>query len=300
MELNSVGKGQALPRRGYSGLESDPRGTTFAWTIEPKVGHYFPPADPNHAYIFEFKSLDSMNPEIMNGMRLTVNGESVPLWKQGEKWPLIYSAWVPSHLLRTDAWNELTLHTPDPISPKAAGRGQDFRELGIMVDWLSFNVVDGFAAFPSPPPKELLSQLQGWVEVDGPDSRITYYRPGNFSADFARLPVDSGWSSANAERADRPFRLLEGSGQISLQFPKGRSQVSFSVLKDTWDVETSTVELEVEGIGKLPLSRREEGWETVYEGEFESDGGLTTLTFSKSSFFATDPKLGVLTIRRTP
>ena len=300
MELNATSKGQAVPRRGYSGLESDPRGLTFAWTIEPRVDHYFPPADPNHAYIFEFKGLDSMNPDIMNGTQLTVNGEPVPLWKQGERWPLIYSAWVPSNLLKTDAWNQLTLHTPEPISPKAAGRGQDFRELGIMVDWLSFNMVDGFAAFGSAPPQELLSHLQGWVEVDGPDSRIVYYRPGDFTADFARLPVDSGWSAANAERADRPFRRLEGSGKVTLQVPEGRRQISFTVLKDTWDEETSTVELEVEGAGKIPLNRREEDWETVYQGEFESGGAETTLTFSKSSFFAADPKLGVLTIRKTP
>ena len=59
-------------------------------------------------------------------------------------------------------------------------------------------------------------------------------------------------------------------------------------------------ELEVEGAGKIPLNRREEDWETVYQGELESGGAETTLTFSKSSFFAADPKLGVLTIRKTP
>ena len=169
-----------------------------------------------------------------------------------------------------------------------------------MVDWLSFNVVDGFAAFSSAPPQELLSDLEGWATADGPDSSLIYYRPGHFTTDFARLPVGSGWSAANAERADRPFRRLEGAGEVSLQIPEGRHQISFTVLKDTWDEETSAVELEVEGAGKLPLNRREEGWETVYEGEIEGSGAETKLIFSKSSFFAADPKLGVLTIRKTP
>ncbi len=298
MELNSTGKGQAVPRRGYSGLESDPRGMTFSWTIEPKVDHYFPPADPGHAYIFELKGLDSMNPDIKNEMQLTVNGKPVALWTRGEKWPLTYSAWIPSSLLKTDAWNQLTLHTPAPISPKAAGRGQDFRELGIMVDWIAFDMVEGFAAFGSAPPQELQNQFEGWTEVEGPDSSVIYYRPGDFSADFARLPVGTGWSAANAERADRPFRRLEGSGELSLLLPEGRHQLSFSVLKDTWDQETPNIELTLEGVGKLPLSRREESWETIYEAEFEGKGELTKLTFSNSSFFTADPKFGVLSIRK--
>ena len=297
MELNSVGKGQAIPRRGYGGLEINPDGSTFAWTFEAAVRHYFPPAIPDKAYIFKLRGLDSLSPEFVGGMTLTVNGKPIPLWSPGDSWPMTFAAYVPPDFLKTDSWNNLVLHTPPPVSPKSVGRGSDFRELGIMVDSVSFSAIDGFAEFPSPLPEEALRKFEGWVRDENPAGTVRFYRPGDFSADFARLPVAEGWSKADGDRADRPYRRLDGSGKLNLQLPAGRHRISFTVLKEVPGEKTPTVEVAVEGAGDIYLTRRESEWETTFEGEFDSPGGLGKLTFFSSQSFGEEPMMGVLTIR---
>ncbi|MCA9779618.1 MAG: hypothetical protein KC800_22980, partial [Candidatus Eremiobacteraeota bacterium] len=297
MEFNSVGKGQTIPRRGYSGLEINPDGSTFAWSIEPAIRHYFPPTQPGKAYLFELRGLDSLNPDFIGGLTLSVNGAPVTLWTRDENWPLTFNAYIPSGMLKTDDWNSLVVHTPAPVTPKSVGRGSDFRELGVMVDRVSFSAIDGFVKFDSPPPEGTLKEFQGWTEEQGQGAEVIFYRPGDFSADFARLPVREGWSKADADMGDRPYRRLDGSGKLSLQLPAGRHRISFTVLKEIPGEKTPTVEMTVEGAGDIYLTRRESDWETTFEGDLDSPGGLCKLTFFSSQSFGEEPMMGVLTIR---
>lgn len=306
LEFTSIPPDAPLPFRGYSGIETDQVGNSFAWSVRNRVEHFLP-ADGSGDQILQFGLINALN---LDGgtIELSVNGTRVDLWSDGEDWPRHYTAWVPAAVLKDTGLNDISLQTPQPISPADRGLGTDTRQLGMQMDWISLSEVEGFAQFLSPPPKSVAESFYGdaWVvrtrldaqpastgwtetgegfreassQVELPEKGpIWFYRPGDFIADFARLPVGSGWSKAGADSGARPLRYLEGDGRLTLQVPPGRRSVSFTVLKSEYEDRPPKIELSIDGKpAVLKVTERE--LETRYSTEIEFQGGKTEFVFS--------------------
>jgi len=276
-----------IPFHGYSGLEMDSLGRTFCWTDEQRVEHFLPVVNPRTDHILELHALHALNPDFEQGVKLEVNGRPVTI-RDGEGWPRTYSAWIPSDLLNR-GFNRFTLITPDPVKPEE----NDVRELGLRVDWISLSPVLGFAHFSVAPTRDILNSFpEGWVAAETV-APVWLYRPGNFSTDFARLPVGSGWSEGTADRGARATRYLEGEGHLEMTLPSGRTRVTFTVLKETEGEDGPEMSLSIDGT-PLALTRTESPWETSYGTEFDHPGGEGEFVFKEQAWWGSRPALGRL------
>jgi hypothetical protein len=310
LEFSNQASDVAAPYRGYSGLEIT-ENRTFAWTIESEVEHLLPSRGSLTPHIFELQAVHALNPDFLEGVEFVVNGRSIPIWNSGPDWPRTYTAWIPPGNLKDRGLNLLTLFTPPPVSPSSLKQGSDWRTLGLQVDWLSLSSAEGFVRFLSPPPRDVLETLQssgwvsrtlsleepdqpGWEHLEGdywensssqPDvshlSPLWLYRPGDFSADFARLPVGIGWSEPGADSAGRPTLFLEGPGHLALRLPQGKTALSFTVLKKEEDEPGPDIRLSFDGT-PIELKHREDKWETVYQAELEGAGGVSEFLFQSA------------------
>ena len=316
-------------RLGYYGLEVGKDGNTFDWTARRKVVHYFPYGRIDSPAILEFRGLNILNPEFESGITLNINDKPLDFWTTGEEWPRVFTAWVPTEQLYIGRWNRLSLNTPEPVTPLSLGMGKDFRRLGIQMDWVSFNAVDGFARFYAKPPSEVMdffTKDEGWImragfqappsgpvweqvsdeyweapfsEVDFPTAGgpVWIYKPGDFYCDMARFPVGSGWEDPSSDNIDRPFREIRTKGRLSLRFPPGRSKLSFSVLKAERNKPGHAVVVSTPEGTKFELKRTEMNWSTLYETEIVSEGGIESLLFEKEGFWGDAPAVGIISVR---
>jgi glycosyl transferase family 87 len=330
IEFNTSSLGSVL-YRGYSGIEIEPNGRTFSWTVKPEVVHFMPATAAKSDHLLELQAINALSPDFDKGLKLLVNGRPTDIWSDNEGWPKHWTAWIPSTALKSDGLNRLTIITPTPVTPNHRDSGPNFRELGLQMDSVSYSPVEGLAHFVSPPPKKVLSTFQSspwlvrtlsesrpdgdqWQKVEGDyweapstasskvplESPLWFYRPGDLTTSFTQLPLGTGWYQPTADRAGRPYIYLQGSGHLSLSAPSGRTILTFSVLRTELGAPPPSLKLLVNG-NETVLKSDESDWEVTYEAEFESDGGLSDFVFTDAGgWWNESPAFGRFTLKPAP
>lgn len=274
-------------------------GRSFAWTLQAQTGLWFPAPQPASHYSLELDIARALQPELADQLQVEVNGHPCLLQRRTEKKPWRYQCLLPAEWIKDRNIVGVTLRTPTPLSPKDLGLGEDYRTLGLQMDWISLSAVDGFyRGFHDQP----ALQANGWRSWEGEQGPWIYrIRPENFSADLARLPVGSGWSPAEADLWGRPRRRLISKGQLRLPSSPGQAILSFAVLKSSPSERTApAVRLRVGGV-EVKTELQEGTWETIHQVPIQPSGPWLELQFeTRGGPWNSPPALSWISIRGNP
>ncbi len=118
---------------GFGGIESDSGGDHFRWMNVPQATLDVPVL-AHQATHLQFDAVYTITPETVRSLRVTANGQPLSLSYETLEEGNVFSTVIPP--LDTDV-AKLVFTIDKTSSPKQLGRGNDDRQLGIALKWIS-------------------------------------------------------------------------------------------------------------------------------------------------------------------